>query len=813
MNRVCGTAIIVASLMSNLLLSGCGGKAERLEKYMSKGIEHFEAENYEKAQLEFKNVLQIEPKTADAYFYLAKIYESQKELPKAYSLYLKVVELDPDHREARAKLVRLHMYIATIRQAQGDKDAAKEEMAKAQDQVDEIIKRNPADAEAQTLAAAIVFRDGNSDAAISKIQQILQDSPGQADASSMLGLIYQKQEKFDDAIAVLEQSHQSNAQNEQILYQLAGLYEYVERFDEAEKLLVLAAQKKQSANLGRQIKLIAYYSRRDQLDKVESMINRLISEDPEDPKRHKLLVSFYASKFGPEKAEKALLKSIKEHPNLLELQFSLAEVYERSKVVGKSKDIYQTILDTQGPTADGLTAKSRLAGLYLMERDVEQASKLAEEVLLESPRDNGSLEVRGKVAMMEKKFDVAVASFRSILKDQPESSKIRTLLAEAHLRTGEVELARDNLEAVVEQDPRDVDSRMRLIRFLMVAKDYTVALRHIDKILQRDEKNVQALLSKAEALAANNDMVQSEQVLNQILTFDDKNVDAYLRLGRLHLIRKRHDDAIKTLNTALDYHPDSSIVLTELIRTYVAASKLVEAEARLKKVIKNKDSEAVANLLLGELFVAKEDRTQAKQYFQQATKLDPSMSRPYLNLAQLYQAEGEYERAIAVFDAGLNHSPEDVSLFIGLAGVYERKEDYKKAMDIYNRLLESHPSNVVGINNLAALLVDHGDGKQDLVQAKELATKLTANPQPAFMDTVAWVYYKAGEYEKAVRLLEDIVKKAPNVPVFSYHLGMAYYKMDNYVQAKTALQAAVDADKHFFGFEQAHKTLTEIAQR
>jgi Flp pilus assembly protein TadD len=49
-----------------------------------------------------------------------------------------------------------------------------------------------------------------------------------------------------------------------------------------------------------------------------------------------------------------------------------------------------------------------------------------------------------------------------------------------------------------------------------------------------------------------------------------------------------------------------------------------------------------------------------------------------------------------------------------------------------------------------------------------------------------------GEYDPAVEVLTRVVEKAPEVPVFNYHLGMALYKQGNAEAAKTYLSKAVD---------------------
>ena len=47
-------------------LAACGGAEDRKAKYFERGKELFEQGNYVKSELEFKNVLQIDPKQAEA---------------------------------------------------------------------------------------------------------------------------------------------------------------------------------------------------------------------------------------------------------------------------------------------------------------------------------------------------------------------------------------------------------------------------------------------------------------------------------------------------------------------------------------------------------------------------------------------------------------------------------------------------------------------------------------------------------------------------------------------------------------------------
>jgi predicted Zn-dependent protease len=108
------------------------------------------------------------------------------------------------------------------------------------------------------------------------------------------------------------------------------------------------------------------------------------------------------------------------------------------------------------------------------------------------------------------------------------------------------------------------------------------------------------------------------------------------------------------------------------------------------------------------------------------------------------------------------------------------------------------------------LLTDQRGDAASLKRAKELALRFETSSQPAFMDTLGWVYYKTGEVDKAVDLLKKVAKQAPNVPIFQYHLGMAYHKQGNLSEAKIQLTKAMESKNDFTGKDEARTTLQKI---
>jgi Tfp pilus assembly protein PilF len=78
--------VVIAAMMGmTLMLPGCGGKEQRLVAHLEKGKSLLAQGDLDKARVEIKNVLQIDPKAAEAYYLAGLIEEKQQEWQKAFA--------------------------------------------------------------------------------------------------------------------------------------------------------------------------------------------------------------------------------------------------------------------------------------------------------------------------------------------------------------------------------------------------------------------------------------------------------------------------------------------------------------------------------------------------------------------------------------------------------------------------------------------------------------------------------------------------------------------------------------------------------
>jgi tetratricopeptide (TPR) repeat protein len=548
------------------------------------------------------------------------------------------------------------------------------------------------------------------------------------------------------------------------------------------------------------------------MDKAETTLRDAINAKPDDIDRHLLLVEFLATRKSVGAAETELLAAIKSYPEAHKLQFSLARLYGQIGAHDKVAQVYRDIIDTGGTSKDGLDARNKLAELLLKQGRRDEAEKLTEEVLKENPQDNDGLINKARLALSKGNAEAAIPGLRQVLRDQPGSVEVNTLLASAHLQMKQTELAKESLLKSVELNPRDVRAKVVLAQFLAQNRDIEGALKNINEALKLAPNDLDVLLAKMELMAAKRDTKGLQSVIASIKEKHPDRPVGYYQMGRYLASQKRYDEAVREFELALSKSRpiDAYQTLSAIVSAYLAQGKPEKSIGRLNGILKESPSHPFAHELLAEVYITGKRYSEAEKELHSAIKNNPKWNVPYRNLANLYLVRGQFPAAADIYRQGLEAIPDDTELLLHLAQAYERNRDFSKAIDSYEYVLRKHPDSEVAVNNLASLLADQRGDAASLKRAKELALRFESSSQPAFMDTLGWVYYKTGEVDKAVDLLKKVVKQAPDAPIFRYHLGMAYHKQGNLSEAKIQLAKAMESKNDFTGKDEARTTLQQI---
>ena len=785
------TRLILMGLI--VVLVACGGAEDRKTAYMNKGQALFDAGNFEKARLEFKNVLQIDPKDLDARFALAQTLEKLENWRGAARQYLAVIAEQPDHHDALLRMGRLYLL------SNNDDEARKN--------ANKILETTPDDVDALTLLAGVQAKAGDREGAKETVVRALEVEPHNGEAASLLSSLLLVEDRTDESIKTLQDAINAHPDQVALRINMARVYARLGRADDAvsEFQEVIKQEPDQLAYRNAFARFLIGLKRTDE---AESVLKDAVTAFPDEEAAKLAYVEFLAGSRGVDAAIEELNRIITENPEVLRYQFALGKVLEAANRLDEAGALYTRIAETEEEgDPDYLNAKSRLAVVKARQNDLVSARALVDEVLEANPRDTEALTLRGTLLLNDGDAPGAIADFRTVIRDDPQRLNAIRLLSRAHLTNKEPELAKDVLSQGLDANPDASVLGLDLANYYASRSKLDEALGELEKILAKKPGTELALEGKFKILVFRKEWDAALEVTERLKAAAPKSVKGYHFAGLIHQATGNVEASVGEFQSALDLQPRAVQPLSQLIKSYLALDRRDAAMAKLKEVSAAEEGHFVAHNLLGELHLTEKNYDTAIEQLEKAIELNPSWPIPYRNIATIYAATERGEDAISWLNVGIEATKGAPLLVTTLASFLEKTGDLDSAIEQYENVLREQPNSAIAANNLAMLLIEYRDDTDSWKRARELVTPLRNAKQPAYLDTVGWIEYKLGEHDQAVLFLEKAVGAAPDAAIMSYHLGMAYLAQGNEVEARDHLSKAVEANIDFRGLDEAREAL------
>jgi tetratricopeptide (TPR) repeat protein len=789
-------AFFSLTFMGMLLILGsaCTNKEESSKKYFERGMELFEQGNFTKARLEFKNVLQIDPKDASAYFMFGQIEEKEENWPKAYALYLRATELDPKHAEAQVHLGTIFALAGETEKALAAADAA--------------LEVKPNDAAAMVLKGFVKAKMGEKDAAISDVLEVIESDPSNVEASSLLAALYADQGEMERAIRIAKDSLSLHTERPASYLLLARLYAQAEKHEEVVKILSDLISSKPD-DLQNRLHLVTYFQKRGQTEQAVEVLQQAINDLPDDINAKLALIALYKKQGAMDRGEELLEQYVTENPDHTGLKLELARHYQ---ALGRMDEVNKTlseVIQLAGQSQDGLTARTLKAAALLKEEAFVEAGALLEEVLEADPKFKDALMIRAGMALMSDDSDKGIADLRTLLREDPSFVKAHRLKARAHLKKGEIQLARESLEDAIKVRPEEAAANFELVQLLINTREFEDAVEVLQKMRHFAPGDIKVLQALALVQEKMQHWDEVGSVAEEMLTKHPENPLGYYYRGMSQLNRELVSSSIADFEKVLELKPDSIEALVGLAKGYFLMKKPDDALQRIEQVVEANPKHFAAFNLKGEVHLSQKQWDLAESAFNKARALNSKWSVPYRNLVNLNNLKGKSEDVLGLLQEGFENTADPV-LGVDLANRYAQAGSEQEAIEIYEGILEKHPKHILASNNLAMLLIKGEADQEGLNKALQLVEDFELSDNPVILDTLGWVHIKRGEIDKALPILLRAARKDSGLPDIDYHLGVAYYEQGQIESAKRHINTALAAENSFDGIEEAKALLNKI---
>ncbi len=472
-----------------------------------------------------------------------------------------------------------------------------------------------------------------------------------------------------------------------------------------------------------------------------------------------LLATVYKAGSQPDSAAAVFKRLVEADSNNADAMYNLALLLEDDKP-SRAIEIYKKLIEMNGPD---WTILARMAELNERMGNIDETISIVEKLLELNPSDMRMQKLLIQSWIDNEKYDDALKLTEELLPLFPNDAELIELKAGSLIQKGDGIGGLKQYSKIVEMDNVDFISKKR------------IATLYFNKAL--------------------NDTSILDQTVEMIKTVNADSSDWQLNafLGELSLRQKKDSLALEYFRFAAGDARWNSDLQVRLGGMLFDNEKYAETIELMDNALENFPDEFAMNLLMG-LSLGQENRhEEAVGYLEKAVRLNPgNFTALYAYGFSLNQMK-RYEEAIESISKALEIDPENAPLLGTLGLIYDDLEQWDKCDSVYQKALSIDPESALVLNNYAYSLSERGIR---LEEAKEMVEKaLEKDPESSsYLDTMGWIYYRLGEYNKAEEfILRSLKYDEDNAEVLD-HLGDVYFEMGDKEKARRQWEKALEID-------------------
>jgi len=787
---------LLALLTGVSLLAGCGSPHSQFEGHVARGKHYLAAGNLEKASIEFRNALQIESESAEAFYWNAKVAQRRGNFRDAVMLYQQAVDARPDDNRSRASLAKLLVLGGAIQQAlqviapglldhPEDPDLlaaraaarhALKDDGEARVDAERAVRSAPTNENAIAVLAALALRSGDSEHAIKLVRDAITRAPTSVDLRHILVGIYTS----------TNQPHEAEEQMRQIIALEPD--ELAPRMELATRLL-----------------------QNHQMDQAQQALEEAVRDLPHKDAAKLALVDFVVAQRSRDQGKRVLQEFVAREPDNEDLRLALGMLEQRAGNTREAISIYRDIIRREGLEAKGLAARDRIAAIDILQGQDSEAKKLIAEVLDESPRDDDALIMRANIALNHDDPGGAIVDLRAALHDQPKSVVLQRTLARAYLAKGEPALAEDTLRSATALAPEEAPLSIDLAELLLQTDRASQAVTLLEEAQRSAPEDSQVRLALIRAHMADHNLPKAASAAEALEALHPDLADGYRLAGLIAQDQHQLNDGEKSLERALELQPSSVDILTSLTRVSLEARHDNKAVARLQRVLEREPGNVEVLDLLGATWLELKNFGPATEAFNKAIVAAPRSWVAHRGLAQIKVAQNDLPGAVEEYRIAQALAPAEPRVATELAQLYEKQGRIDEAIACYQGLYDRNPgARQLAANNLAMMLVTYRTDRASLDRAQALTSGFETAPNASLLDTAGWVRFKRRAYRDAVVILERAADRSPDSRLIRFHLGMAQLRLGEREHARRNLESALSGSGSFTGADEARSALASL---
>ena len=726
-------------------------------EHLQKGDQQLAQKKLPEAIIEYRRAIQADPRLGPARLQLANAYESTGDRPNALREYVRAAELMPDNVEAQTKAGNQMLLVG--------------QFADARAVGERLLARSPKSVDAQVLIANALAGLKDWESAVGAFEKAVQLDPTRSATYSSLGAA---QVSKGDAAAAEAAFHKAVDVDPKSSFALISLANFV-------------------------------WSTGDVVQ-AEQLMKRALELEPKNTIANRAMAMFYMVRNQPQAAE-PYLKAVAENTPGAEPKYALAEYYLR---LGRFDDARALLAPYVKDDKTFVASSVRLARVEASAEKIADAHRILDSVTAREPKNVEALLLRGQLFLTDNNTVNALSTLQAAVEGNPNVIAAHIALAQTHALRGSTKEAMKAFNDALKLDGNNYAARFGLTRLQVQNGGAADAVPVLMKLVAENPRDLEARLLLLHGFMASGDLRQATALANELVKTNGGAPSVQTAVGMLATLKKDAGGARQAYGRALSGNPRAYQALAGLLNSEIEGKNFAAARALIEKQLAQLPNDPTMNLLAAQTYGALGDDAGMEKSLKKTVETDPHSLAAYAMLGQMYYKQGRLDLARKELEKFVVAEPASVAAntMLGTILDLEGKRDAAKAR--YNKALQVDPRAAVAANNLAWMGATTDGANLDVALQLAQTAKAQLPSQHEVDHTLGMIYYKKGMSTRAIEAFENSTLKSPNNPTYAYHLGLAYQKNGDAVQARRELERALKLKPNFEGADDAKKILESI---
>ena len=636
----CGClALLAAALCLPLPLRAADGDAsgpDRGESYYHFALGHLyhqfaqqfgRREYIDRAAKEYQSALDGDPESAVIRMEMINLFAATNRLARAVALADEIIARDPQNAEVRRLLGEIYRsYYSKQRQDPNREEPNLEFLRKAIEQFKLLVELEPDNATHHLELGQMQALAGDPELGQQTLRRAIELEPGNSDARVSLAYILLETGKINDAITELEQVVSDGPSNRQHINALAGAYEQAGRAEDAARLYERLLQEGGNTLQARQ-RLAENLFRSGAFRKALEQYQVLAELDSGEAEYFLRIAALQGELKDYDSAWNALEKAREIDPDSLQVQFAAINLLEaqgrQEQAIAELTKLLDATRRDEYPRSEHrrrLMLLERLGVLQRQQGHSQSAVKTFREITALQPDLKPQILAQIVQTWLQgREFARAEQEARRATDEFKDDPALANLLAAILADRGKTKEAIKVVQRMGATGQAEIDTALAMARVYEKGRQFDKAEEQIDrasKLVDSEEARIAVLFAYGSMYERAKRYEQAEAKFRELLDIAPDNSTALNYLGYMFADRGMHlDEAHDLIQRALDLEPNNGAYLDSLGWVYFRQNKLDLAAKFLERSLEQYKDDPVVHTHLGDVYYKQGRIADAKRHW------------------------------------------------------------------------------------------------------------------------------------------------------------------------------------------------------